>query len=346
MARQVRIKDIAIKAGVSAGTVDRVLHNRGEVKKETKELILKIANELDYKPNVAARLLKTSSEFRIAVLLPKPVNAKSFWSKHPIGIRNAIQASMPYHIEADFYEFSLHDELDFVRQTQALIANAPQGVILAPLYRKESIEFCRELDDLTIPYVFIDTNIEGTNGLSYIGEDAIKSGRIAASLVDVITPDDKDILIVNIAKSLVNTQHLNSRNQGFMAYFVESGVNKGLKITVDIPSDDEQELKKKLDQVLTTNTNIGAILVSGSRTFAVANYMKKAQCNRLLVGYEAIDDNLEYLQEGVIDFLVSQRPIEQAEKAINILVDYLVNKSAIEKIHLQPIDIINKESLY
>ena len=57
MAKQVRIKDIAIRAGVSAGTVDRVLHNRGEVKSKTKELILKIAKELDYKPNVAAQKL-------------------------------------------------------------------------------------------------------------------------------------------------------------------------------------------------------------------------------------------------------------------------------------------------
>jgi LacI family transcriptional regulator len=328
------------------GTVDRVLHNRGEVKEETKELILKIARELDYKPNVAARLLKTASEYRIAVLVPKPVNPKSFWTKHPIGIRNAIESSTPYRIEADFYGFCLHEERDFIKQTKALIANAPQGVVMAPLYRNESIEFCRELDDLQIPYVFIDTNIEGTNCLSYIGEDAIKSGRIAASLVDAITPDDKDILIVNIAKSLVNTQHLNSRNQGFMAYFVECGANKGLKITVDIPSDDEQELKTKLDQVLKNNINIGAILVSGSRTFVVANYLKKAQSNKILVGYESIDDNLEYLKEGVINFLVSQRPVEQAEKAITILVDHLVNKSAKEKIYLQPIDIINRESLY
>ena len=42
MADQVRIKDIAKRAGVSAGTVDRVLHERGEVKAETKELVLSL----------------------------------------------------------------------------------------------------------------------------------------------------------------------------------------------------------------------------------------------------------------------------------------------------------------
>ncbi|TRX66075.1 LacI family DNA-binding transcriptional regulator [Carboxylicivirga sp. M1479] len=343
MAKQVRIKDIAIKAGVSAGTVDRVLHNRGEVKPETKELILKIAKELDYKPNVAARLLKAPAEYKIGVLLPKPVNDKSFWTNHPIGINQAIANSLPYNIKADFYEFSLEHHQDFLQRAEELMAAKPHGVILAPLYKDESQTFIKRLDELKIPYVFIDTNIDGVNPLTYIGEDAMKSGRIAASLVDAITPVDKDILIVNIAKSLVNTQHLNSRNQGFMAYFMESGLNKGLKINVDIPSDKNLEVKGKLDTVLSANTNIGAILVSGSRTYVVANYLENAGLDHVLVGYESIDENIKYLNSGTINFLVSQRPVEQAEKALQFLVDHLVNKNEIPNNHFQPVDIVNKE---
>jgi LacI family transcriptional regulator len=49
---KVRIKDIAERANVSVGTVDRVLHNRGEVAQETRDLINKIIEELEYKPNI------------------------------------------------------------------------------------------------------------------------------------------------------------------------------------------------------------------------------------------------------------------------------------------------------
>ena len=53
----VSIKDIAEKAGVSRGTVDRVLHGRGRVSKETEERIRSIAEELEYSPSEAGMAL-------------------------------------------------------------------------------------------------------------------------------------------------------------------------------------------------------------------------------------------------------------------------------------------------
>ena len=51
------IKEIADLAGVSRGTVDRVLNKRGSVNPQTAEKILEIAQALDYKPNRAGLVL-------------------------------------------------------------------------------------------------------------------------------------------------------------------------------------------------------------------------------------------------------------------------------------------------
>ena len=62
--KQVRIKDIAEKAGVSIGTVDRVLHDRGEVAAKTKEKVLSIAREMQYQPNIVAQALTAKKQYQ------------------------------------------------------------------------------------------------------------------------------------------------------------------------------------------------------------------------------------------------------------------------------------------
>ena len=67
------IKMIAERAGVSIGTVDRVLHDRPYVKAEVRERVLRVMEELDYHPNRMASAPATSAR---SVPCPLPVVAK------------------------------------------------------------------------------------------------------------------------------------------------------------------------------------------------------------------------------------------------------------------------------
>ena len=49
-----RIKDIAIMSGVSTGTVDRIIHNRGKVSEEARGKVEEVLKKVDYKPNIVA----------------------------------------------------------------------------------------------------------------------------------------------------------------------------------------------------------------------------------------------------------------------------------------------------
>lgn len=51
MEKPITIKDIAKKLGLSTSTVSRALSDSWEIKKETKELVIKTAAELNYHPN-------------------------------------------------------------------------------------------------------------------------------------------------------------------------------------------------------------------------------------------------------------------------------------------------------
>lgn len=346
MTKTVRIKDIAERAGVSIGTVDRVLHNRGEVKDDTKNRILAIANKLNYKPNVAARALKSPTIHKIAVLLPLSDDDNMFWSKHPIGIEQGKESIYPFACKLEFFYYQMHNAAHFNKKADALLKWQPGGVIMAPILKNESVVLCGKLDDLQIPYAFIDTNIENTGNLTFIGEDAYQAGRVAASLIDMGVPAHKDILIVNIAKNLENIQHLNHRNQGFLSYFMDAGINTGLKISVEIPSTEPKQVKERLDKVFNSNPNIGAVFVSSSRTYVVADYLEKNERQKLfLVGYELFGKNSYFLQQRVINFLIGQRPVEQAERTFKNLFDFMAHHTIPEKKNYQPIDIINAENM-
>lgn len=72
------ISDVAEAAGVTIGTVDRVLHERGEVSEKTKEKVLRAVRELGYKTNVYASMLARNESHRIAVIMPM-YSAGEFW---------------------------------------------------------------------------------------------------------------------------------------------------------------------------------------------------------------------------------------------------------------------------
>ena len=79
-AKNVRISDIARMAGVSVGTVDRILHNRGKVSKTAQEKVNRVLQEVEYRPNLMARSLALKKQFNIAALIPA-FRPGEYWEK-------------------------------------------------------------------------------------------------------------------------------------------------------------------------------------------------------------------------------------------------------------------------
>ena len=68
MGKTYRIKDIAEMSGVSTGTVDRILHNRGKVSEEAQKKVEKVLKEIDYHPNLIARSLALKKNYHFITL--------------------------------------------------------------------------------------------------------------------------------------------------------------------------------------------------------------------------------------------------------------------------------------
>lgn len=86
----VRLKDIADDLGVSLVTVSKVLRNHPDVGALTRERVLKKVRELNYRPNVAARMLVTGRTFNIGLIVPDLVH--SFFAEIAKGATPVLRA--------------------------------------------------------------------------------------------------------------------------------------------------------------------------------------------------------------------------------------------------------------
>ena len=70
IARTATIRDVAGAAGVSVGTASKALNGRGKISTETRERVIRAAQELAFVPNVLAQGLLAGRSFSVALLTP------------------------------------------------------------------------------------------------------------------------------------------------------------------------------------------------------------------------------------------------------------------------------------
>jgi LacI family transcriptional regulator len=126
--RPAGIKDIAKALGVSTGTVDRALHAKPGINPLTRSRVLRMAETLGYRPNLAARYLKSRKQLRIAVHLPQEIAL--FWDSLRDGIRDAAAPFAPA-LKVEFRSYPRLGEGDQPLFEQALRDGA-NGLIIAP----------------------------------------------------------------------------------------------------------------------------------------------------------------------------------------------------------------------
>lgn len=344
--KKARIKDIARLAGVSIGTVDRVIHNRGEVAEKTRIKVQQFLKETNYSPNVMAQVLKSKKRFHLVSLLPAPIENNPFWKKHSLGMIRAIEELEHFPVTLSQVTFDMQSEDDFQKKTSIVLDLKPDGVLIAPIFKSESIAFCSRLHKEQIPLVFIDGYIENTDFLAYIGEDIFQSGRVAGQLTDIVTPENSDILVVTIARNIRNVHHLTNRTEGFLSYFRKSGKNKGRKIIINIPDPSSESVNLAIDKAFKDNPRIGSVFITGSRSYLIASYLEKKGLKSInLIGYDLLDKNVKFLKSGITRFLIGQRPEEQTYKGIKKLFEYLSLHKIPDKIEYLPVDIVTSENV-
>lgn len=338
------IKEIAKLANVSLGTVDRVLHKRGNVSKKTEEKILKILKEVDYRPNIYARGLVLNKSFKIVALLPS-FECGEYWEVPSIGVNKAAGDFEQFGITIQIYYFDQNDIDSFVEQAKKVVEERPDGVIIAPVINFEAVKLAQKLHRLQIPYSLIDSNIPEGKAVSFIGQDSFQSGRLAAKLLKLCTAGNK-LLIVSIKNNENHNKTLQRRIEGFNDYLLNLEDLDNLQVEEVIIDQRKEDWKRSLEELLLKKIPNG-VYVPSSKVHYVAEVIHKNKNLRCcsLVGNDLIANNAYYISSGVIDFVIGQRPENQGYLAVEMFYKFLVTKQAVNKAIYLPLDIITRENL-
>ncbi len=341
----ITIKDIAKEANVSTGTVDRVLHNRGGVSPKTEAKIKKILKEKKFKINLIASSLAMKKYHNVATLIPQYDEQNLFWKSPYSGIRKASQEVSAYGIENHVFVFDQFDPKSYLKAFGKLIKSEPDGVVMVPMFLKESNEIIEVLNDKKIPYLFLNVDLKGYENLCYIGQKSFEAGILSGKLSYLCSNIGDQFLIVMTRKNMYDYEGNNQRVNGFKRYFKENFPGAIIHHLKFDQSDGFHKIEKKINKFLTDNRSIKVIMVPSSRVSMICKAIDRDKLPKLkLIGFDTTPQNIDALNNGIISFLISQKSFNQGYKSIKTISNLLVHKEVpANEIHT-PLEIITKEN--
>lgn len=255
MTRQVTIKDIAEKLGVSTTLVSIILSGKGREKRfsqETIESVFKTAAQMGYRPNKQARSLRTRKSGLLALIVPD--------------ISNPFYGRMARYLEELAYgqgyqlligsfdeEYQKFDQL-----IDRFIGMNMEGFIIVPAYN--STKIIKQIEKLRIPYIFIDRYLREKDANFIVSDNK----AAAMSLVQALITQGAG-RIAAITYSSDSTAHADRIN-GFQQALKQNGLPFKEEYIYRFNEDFGQESmlktikqihKQKVDGIFFTNNSLG-----------------------------------------------------------------------------------------
>jgi LacI family transcriptional regulator len=345
MTKKIRIKDIAKLANVSVGTVDRVIHKRGEVAPDSYKKIMAILEKTGYEPNLVARSLSSSKTFKIIALIPNPTQDE-YWKMAEAGVKQAEKEWAHYRVQIQVTHFNLYNKSSFIAAAKSLLRQNPDGILTAPIFHDEALTFFETCRQRSIPFVFFNNDIGSANGIGFVGQDLYQSGQVGAELLHIDQKDPGTYAILHVYDDISNSTHLKEKERGFKDFFQSLTGHRNKVISVDLNFTHRQSLEKELKAILSDKSLRGLLVTTSKGASVVSQMLEKHGKNGIrLVAYDLLQENLLYLKRGIIDFLINQSSGKQASTGISHLAAYLVFKKKPVRKFLFPLEIITRQNL-
>lgn len=342
---RIRIKDIAQQAGVSVGTVDRVIHGRPGVSESSRLKVEEILKSMNYQPNMYASALASNKKYKLACLIPLHTE-EDYWIDVEAGMRHAVKTYKDFNVSLEIFYYNQYERGAFGNAGKKLTEVMPDGVIIAPSSADETRATISELEERNIPYIFVDSTLEVFNPLSFFGQNAHSSGYFAARIMSMMTPAGGSVVIFRlILEGRLGSNQQQTREEGFREYL--SRHRPDIKLhELDFIVNHPEENEKRIDCFFSEHPDTVCGITFNSKAYIIGEYMQKKKRNDFkMMGYDLVRRNVKCLKEGYIDFLIAQQPTEQGICCIEALFKHLILKKDVKVENYMPITLISEENI-
>jgi LacI family transcriptional regulator len=313
--RRATLKDVAIEAGVSVATADRVVNGREGVRDKTVRRVEAAIGKLGYRSHAVATSVVNSRSYRLAFLLP--ANANSFMANLSDQVEKASDWLSHQNGDIDIRQV---DVFDPVRLADALrsLPDVYDGVAVVALDDVRVRAALDELVDRGVHVVTLVSDVPGSRRKHYVGIDNPAAGRTAGSLMGRFLRGRQGT--VGIV-----TGSLSLRDHAERLYGFRQVMTAEFPHLIPLPPlegrDDAARNRALVEALLAKHSDLVGLYNAGAGNDGVAEALRAAgrAGDIAWIAHELTADTRKLLLDGTVEAVINQDPGHEARSAARVL---------------------------
>jgi LacI family transcriptional regulator len=332
MKKKVGVHRLAEQANVSIGTVDRALHGRPGINEKTRERVLRIARELGYEPNLAARALSRSrTHVRVGVCVPREIHF--FYDQLWEGIYDEVKRYRDYGIDFIFRPVPELGKGE-TPELKKILRSRVQGVVLTPGRPTEIGPIIDAAEEKGVRVVCVSTDAPASKRSSIVCVEPRLNGLLAGELMGKFVPAKSKVAVIT---GMLRTEDHSRKTEGFADSFPQY-CNGGQVVEIIEAHEDPGESFRKTSALLARVPDLSGIYVNTVNCLPVCKALEAR--NRALavklITTDLFEEMVPYFEKQTICASIYQRPYQQGRTAISTLVEHLSHNAPLSSTYLNP----------
>ncbi|MEO8409670.1 MAG: substrate-binding domain-containing protein [Propionivibrio sp.] len=270
--------------------------------------------------------IKSPKPLRIAVL---GLENNPFWIPVKEGTMKAAEELKPFNVTVEWINAGAQHTTDvFSKAIEAAMAMQYDAIVTIA-GDSGIVPFINRAVDAGIPVATFNSETETENKRAFfVGADLYRQGETAGkTMAELLNGKGK----VAIITGFFSVESHELRRKGFEDYVAKNA--PGITIVDRVEDQDKADIAyKEANDFMTANGDLAAIFVTAGGNFGAAKAVEEAgKAGKIkIVGYDFVDETMEFVKKGVISGTIGQDPFAQGHDPAVRLYNYMVGGVAPE----------------